>query len=103
MGTRHSVAAPRAPRSGLGRNALERLAQLRDVELGHLEHGLHGPFGGGRVATAQVVVQLSRHDLPRDAEAILQPAAHTRLAAAGLERLPVVIYLGLVGTIDAER
>ena len=57
------------------------------------------PSGSG---AAEVVAHLARHDLPGDAEAVLEPAAGAVLTAALDERLPVAVDLGLVGAVDLE-
>src|SRR6185503_12177613 len=52
------------------------LLELRDVEPGLLEHRLHRPLRAFGIRSADQLVELARHDLPRDAEPVLQPAAH---------------------------
>ena len=47
--------------------------------------------------------ELPWDDLPRDAVAILQPAADAVLAATLDEGIPEAIDLALVGAVDAER
>src|SRR5690349_19941565 len=79
------------------------LPQLGDVELRLTEHDFHGPLRAGRIGAADQLVQLARHDLPGDAEAVLEPAAHARLAAARDQCVPVAVDLGLVLAVDEER
>ena len=52
--------------------------------------------GSGSVSISS---QPAGHDLPRQAEPVLQPAALALLAAVG-ELVPVVVDLGLVGAVD---
>src|SRR6185295_14160775 len=74
-----------------------------DVELAHLEHRLHRPLGGRGIVAREQLVEPSRDNLPRQPEPVLQPAARSGLAAAGGERVPVAVDLGLVGAVDRER
>ena len=89
--------------SGLDGDALVRLAQLREVDLGHLEHRLHRALGALGVGAGEHLVELPRDDLPRQAEAVLEPAALAGLAAAEDERRPEAIDLGLVLALDHQR
>lgn|GEM_PF-3641913 len=45
----------------------------------------------------------ARHDLPREAVAVLDPAAGHLGAAVDAERRPEAIDLGLIHAVDAER
>ena len=76
--------------------------ELGDVELGHLQHPPHHLAGSLAVGIAQQLREHRRHDLPRDAVLVLEPAAWTRLSPLG-ERVPVVVDLVLVGARDRER
>ena len=66
------------------------------VQFDHLQHRIGDPLRSRPVAVAHHVVQRLRDDLPPDAEAVDQPAARLRLAAALEQRVPVAIELGLV-------
>src|SRR5262245_43520134 len=74
--------------------------QTFDIELDHPEHRLHGPLRAGGIRTTEIFRQRARYDLPRYAEAILQPATLAGLAAIREQRVPETIDLGLVGAID---
>src|SRR5580704_14989039 len=79
-----------------------RRPQSGDVELHHLQHRLHDPLGLGGVGVAEQFQQHLRHDLPRDAVAVLEPAAAID-QAAGRQRVPQPVDLGLIGAVDLER
>jgi len=81
---------------------LIRPLQPFDVELDHPEHGLHRALRAGGIGAAEIFWQRSRHDLPRYAVAILQPAALFSLAAVRQQRVPEPINLGLIGAVDLE-
>ena len=81
-----------------GRRRLDR----GDVDLPHLEHRRHRPLGLLLVRVREQLDQPRGNDLPREAEAILQPAARAFLAALR-ERRPVAVDLLLVGAVDLER
>src|SRR4029079_13572762 len=59
----------------------------------HLQRRLHGPGGAAGLGVGHHLAELRRHDLPRDAESILAPAARTFLAALGGEATPQVVNL----------
>ena len=59
-------------------------------------------FERGRVGVVEEGLPALRHDLPREAELVLQPPALALLAAVGGEGVPVVVDLGLVGAADLE-
>src|SRR3954447_17989250 len=84
-----------------GGNAVRRALQRRHVELAHAEHRLHGPASSLRVRIGEELVQPGRRDLPREAVAVLAPAARTLLASVG-ELLPVVVDLLLAGAVDLQ-
>src|SRR5947209_6889009 len=84
-------------------DTLEGLAELLDVELRHLEHRLGRALRGLAIRALHVLHELARDDLPRQAEAVLQPAADAGLSPAGDEGVPVLVDLGLVLTVDRER
>jgi len=75
--------------------------ELRDVELRHLEHRLHRALRAVAVRALEHLVELLRDDLPRQAEAILEPAARAGLAAAVDESVPVAVDFGLVRVAGA--
>src|SRR6476620_5739639 len=58
-------------RRGRPRTPLER----RDVQLGHLEHGVEGTLRCFTIDCAQILGEHLWHDLPGDAEPVFQPAA----------------------------
>src|SRR3954447_7653347 len=62
--------------------------ELRDVDLGHLEHRFQRAAGSLGVRVRRQLVQALRCDLPRDAVAILDPAADARLAAVRSQAVP---------------
>src|SRR5690606_9961602 len=76
--------------------------QCGDVDLLHLQHGLHGPVGARPVGIAEQARQRARNDLPGDAEAVLQPTALAGLPALD-EPPPVVVDLLLIGAVDVQR
>src|SRR4051812_6040592 len=86
-------------RSGTVRRSL----QLRAVELPHREHRLHHALHLRRVGVGHELVEQRGDDLPREAEAILQPPALALLTPALDEAVPEVIDLGLVLAEDLER
>src|SRR5205807_4375387 len=83
--------------------ALNGLTELLDVDLRHLEHRLGRALRGLAIRALHVLDELSRDDLPRQAEAVLQPAADAGLSPAGDEGVPVLVDLGLILAIDRER
>src|SRR5881396_3254200 len=84
-------------------HALEGVAELLDVDLRHLEHRLGRPLRGLANRALHVLDELSRDDLPRQAEAVLQPAADAGLSPAGDEGVPVLVDLSLILAVDRER
>src|SRR5208337_5386085 len=81
--------------------AVEGLLQLGDVEFCHGENRPHDALNARLVPALQDLWKEARHDLPRDAELVGQPAALPRLAAFA-EPLPQAVDLGLIGAIDDE-
>src|SRR5262249_44708791 len=81
---------------------LRRALQPGDVELLHPEHRLHHARRLRLVGIAQELAQDARHDLPRHAEAIDEPAALDLLSALG-ERAPIPIDLLLRLAAHEER
>src|SRR6202040_1333827 len=73
--------------SGLWLFGVGGLLQGIAVDLGHLQHGLHGAFGPLRILVAQQLAKNRGDDLPGEAELVLQPAAAIR-AAAGRQFFP---------------
>src|SRR5262249_27858209 len=80
--------------------ALIRLPGPVDVELHHAEHGLHRTLRAGPIRAAQIFGERRRHDLPRHAKTIAEPAAPLRLPAIGGQRAPEAIDLRLIGAVD---
>jgi hypothetical protein len=80
-----------------------RRAPARRPRFAHLEHRLHRPAGTLRVGVVDQLAQPARDDLPRQPEAVLEPAARPGLAAARRQRLPQPVDLGLVVAVDDER
>ena len=78
------------------------LLKRADVELLHFEHCLHHALRFFRVGIAQQLPQLRRHDLPRQAEFVLEPAALNFPAVCG-EFFPVRIHFLLRLTAHDER
>ena len=70
--------------------------QPGDVELHHLQHRLHDPLRLGGIGIAQQLRQYARHDLPRDAVAVPEPAASLD-RTAGRQRVPQPVDLRLIG------
>src|SRR5690554_5665647 len=87
----HPRSRPRSHRATVGGSF-----QLRDVQLAHAQHGLHGALRARRVRVAAEFVERRGDYLPGDAEAVPEPAAHRLLASALLQALPVVVDLLLV-------
>jgi hypothetical protein len=79
------------------------LFDLGDVDLAHLHHRRHHPAGLGLVRILKQPGQLFRHDLPRDAELVLQPAAWAWLAAVLREPGPEMVDLFLRLAVDRLR
>src|SRR5262245_44475798 len=77
--------------------------ELRDIDLRHLQHRLHRALRAVPVWALEELVQPLRDDLPRQAEAVLQPTAHAVFAATLDEGAPVAVDFGLVLAVDDER
>src|SRR5690242_2429175 len=95
-------ALPSAEPSRDGR-ALVSPLQCGDVELLHLQHCRQRRL---RVSVLRVTQHLGQdlgHDLPREPEAVLAPAARPFLAAIGRESVPVLVHLRLVLARDHQR
>src|SRR5260370_4282087 len=86
----------------LGRTCI-RLLQFVDVELLHLEHGLQRRRRVARPGVGQQPAEHVGHDLPADAEAVLQPSALALFPAACDEPSPVAVDLLLRVAVDHER
>jgi hypothetical protein len=82
-----------------GRGVLQDL----HVDLPHLEHRVQRALAARRVRVAQEFAHPVRDDLPAEAEPVLQPAAGSRLAAVGSQRVPEAVDLLLVLAVDRER
>lgn len=79
------------------------LLQIGDDEFAHSHHGLHGALGAGSVGAHDGFEDLLGHDLPGQAEPVLEPAALAFLTAVGGHGVPEVIHFGLIGAGDEER
>src|SRR4029079_17019736 len=80
-----------------------RALQRSDVELLHLQESLHDPSGLVGIRVLDQLGEDGRHDLPRHAELVLEPAALLRvLVAAGAELLPVLVDLRLRVAVHLE-
>src|SRR5262245_62943445 len=88
------------------RETLSRVCALEpgDVDLLHLEHGLHHASGPLRVGVAHPLEEDAGHDLPGHAVLVLEPAALLclRVATQG-ERVPVMVDLRLRLAVDLKR
>ena len=95
---------PAEPRKlgALGRR-VGRPLELGVINLAHLEHRLHGAARTLRIGISNQLVQLARHDLPREPESVLEPSARARLTSVGRERIPQPVDLSLVLALDDER
>src|ERR687891_2294251 len=94
---------PAEPRRLGALGPVGRPLELGDFDLAHLEHRLHGAARTLRIGISDQLVQLARHDLPRQPESVLEPSARARLAAVRRERIPQSVDLGLVLALDDER
>src|SRR5438552_22676 len=81
-----------------------RLLEGRDVELSHLQQRLHHLCRVPALRVTHHPAQRGGHDLPRDAEPILEPAARSFLATVG-EPCPdlIELILSLAGRDQRER
>jgi two-component system response regulator (stage 0 sporulation protein F) len=86
----------------VGLNAVGGALQRSDVDLDHRHHRLEGPLRPARVGVGQQLGEPSRHDLPREAELVLEPAALDRLTAVGGERVPQAVDLRLILAVYGE-
>src|SRR4026208_2056923 len=78
------------------------LLQLGNVDLGHLQHGLHDALRLCRVGVAHELHQRYRDDLPGQPVFVGEPAALLR-CAAGRELVPEFVDFGLGCAVDEER
>src|SRR2546422_8170032 len=76
--------------------------QAFNVDPLHLHHRLHDALRYCGIWIAQELRQRGRNDLPRQAELVLEPAAHLLLSAGG-ELLPLLVDLFLGLAIHDER
>ncbi|MCH8857918.1 MAG: hypothetical protein IIA03_17220, partial [Proteobacteria bacterium] len=98
------VANAEVPVSWNERGAVMRALKSGDVQLLHAQQGLHHTLGGGHVGASHPARHLGRNDLPRQAMAVLEPAALTRRRVAALgQGAPVVVYLVLRIATDHQR
>src|SRR5687767_7999468 len=73
-----------------------RLLELGDVDLLHAQYRFHHAFAVASSLVLEQVRHHARHDLPRDAVAVLQPTALLGLRISALRELvPVEVDLGL--------
>src|SRR5690348_9552051 len=79
-----------------------RALQFRDVELGHLQHGIEDTLRGGAIGSACEFAKDPRNDLPGYAELVGDPAAAIGLAALA-ELFPQPVDFGLVLARNIER
>src|SRR5262245_45663818 len=73
-----------------------------DVELDHLQYGLHDPLRFGGIGIREQFGKHGRDDLPGHAVAVLEPAALLDLAILR-KGSPEPIDLGLIRALDLER
>src|SRR5882757_10610591 len=66
--------------------------EIGDDDLLHLHHGLHGSIGFFTIGITQVTAECCRHNLPGQAELVLEPSAFPFLAAAGDQPVPKIVY-----------
>src|SRR2546428_11608917 len=78
------------------------LLQLVDLHLVHLQHGFHHAIRLLRVLVLQELAQDGGHDLPGEAELVLEPAAPVGLSALG-KLAPEVVDLLLRLAVHHER
>ena len=84
------------------RHAVCGALELVDHDLPHLQHRGDRALRALRVGVGDQLVEDARHDLPRDAVAVLEPAARTLLPSIG-ERVPETVDLVLVLAVGLER
>src|SRR5580658_1349154 len=73
-----------------------------DIQFSHLLHGRHGALRPGRILVTQQLGKSRRHHLPRQAVAVLEPAA-APFSACGGKFLPQTVDLCLAVAADDER
>ena len=78
------------------------LLQIGDDQLFHPQHSLHGPGGFLRIGVAQQARQILRHNLPRQAILVFEPAA-LRFRTTLDKSVPVEINLFLILATHGER
>ena len=78
------------------------LVKVGDDDLLHLHHGLHGAIGLFAIGIAQVTAEGRGHNLPGQAEFVLEPSAFRFLAAVGDQSVPEVVHLFLAFDADEE-
>src|SRR4029079_3760239 len=69
--------------------------EISDDDLLHLHHGLHGSMGFFTIRIAQVTAEGLRHNLPGQAQLVLEPSTLRFLAAVGDQLVPEIVYLFL--------
>ena len=88
-------------RSSLLRASFVGAGQSRNVDLAHLQHGLHDPVRFRVILILQHFAQNRRDNLPRHPEFVFQPAATARFTS-GREFLPQLINFVLRPAIDEK-
>src|SRR6267142_7152998 len=78
------------------------LVEVGDDDLLHLHHGLHGAIGLFAIGIAHVTAEGRGHNLPGQAEFVLEPSAFRFLAALGDQSVPEVVHLFLALDADEE-
>src|SRR5690606_38868984 len=81
----------------------DRCLDRSHVDLAHGHHGVERALGHGGVGAGECFGQHPRRDLPRQAPAVLAPAAFALLAAIADDGVPVAVGLRLVVGRDLER
>src|SRR3712207_457893 len=74
-----------------------------DLDLLHLQHRLHDPFALFAIGLSEQLRQTLRHDLPREAIFVLEPAALDRLAAVRSQGGPEPVDLRLILATHRHR
>jgi hypothetical protein len=82
---------------------LRGLLQFFDVELCHLEHGLHDAIRFFVVFVVQQFAQNRRNDLPRHTKPVLEPAAAALLSSGGKFLPKVVNFLLRLATYEKRN
>src|SRR6185437_6889257 len=97
-----SLCSARPPFSGEEISSVIGRLELGEVELLHRHHRLGHLLDALGVARSHQLAEFQRHDLPRQPELVLEPAAGAFFAALG-QRIPVVIDFSLGAAADGQR